>query len=99
MFDVLMEGVKVMQARMLGEEGQASAGIERECDVCNSVGVCLMVEEQGYCCLTCKAREMVVCSMCGEQFNMQLGKVSVNGDYFCQPCVGQLAKEAVYAQS
>ena len=38
MFDVLMEGVKVMQARMLGEEGQASAGLERKCDVCNRAG-------------------------------------------------------------
>jgi serine/threonine protein kinase len=98
MFDVLMSSVKEMQARMLGQQGvEVRAGVEKKCGICSKLRVCILVQGQSYCCMTCMARNMehMVCSMCGDKFNTQDGKVSVNGDYFCQPCVAQLAKEAV----
>ena len=99
MFDVLMEGVKLMQAMMMGEQGaEVKAGFERKCDVCRKLRMCLRMHGQRYCCMACMTSSTdtnMVCSMCGNQFDLQSGKVSVNGDYFCQPCVAALAKQAV----
>ena len=99
MFDVLMEGVKLMQAMMMGEQGaEVKAGFERKCDVCRKLRMCLRMHGQRYCCMACMSSNTdtnMACSMCGNQFDLLSGKVSVNGNYFCHPCVAQLAKQAV----
>ena len=100
MFDSLIGSVKLMQAMMMRHEGpEVKDGFERICDVCNKLRICLKVPgQQRYCCMTCMTKntdKRMVCSMCSSKVQFQSGKVSVNGDYFCQPCVEQLAKQVV----
>jgi len=100
MFDSLISSVKLMQSMMMRHEGpEVKDGFERICDVCNKLRICLKVQgQQRYCCMTCMTKntdKSMVCSMCSSEVQFQSGKVSVNGDYFCQPCVEQLAKQVV----